>query len=154
MVRSQGPATNAAGLVDVKRSSPIKKGKGKEKMPPPAKPPANAPEVHPNPVCLRDFNARDAAGNLINHQGMFRKVLNLNNGKLQNNLYEGFFTILLHGTAPNGASLWETANGFELPSTITWAAVTKDYTILPDYKTDGQPHPPVWWRTDSYPDLV
>ena len=59
MSRYQGPASHAEGMLETKRSSPIKKDQGKEKQPP-AKPPPPAeegPEVRPAIVCVQDKRA-------------------------------------------------------------------------------------------------
>ena len=147
MVRSAGAATPAAVLVDVKRSSPIEKGKGKEKAYPPWMTGGIDPDrVHPDIVCVRDERASVQGANLINHQGIFCKVVK-SNGKLSNSIYEGFFTILDEKTLT-----WSTVSGVELPSEMTWAAMIK-YTNLKKYLDNKQPHPPVWWTRNHYPTM-
>jgi hypothetical protein len=87
----------------------------------------------------------------INNQGMFRKVRNLTNGKLSENLYEGFFTIY-QGPQPEGEKEWFTATGNEHPSNHTWAALNK-FTVLSAWRTDDEPHPPFWWPAKEGPAL-
>ena len=143
-----GAATHPEGLVEIKkRSSPIKKDKGKDPPPPPSPPPAEeGPEVRPAIICVQDTKATIEGGNKINHQGIFRKVVN-SNGKLNGRIYEGFFMIL---DEKLGKVTWTTVSGREQPSEITWAALKK-YTILYDYLEDGEEHPPVWWTRNHYP---
>jgi hypothetical protein len=59
MVRSSGSDGLAAGLEEVKRAPPNKKGKAKKEYP--ARITAGEIE-NPNPICVRDFEATDDAG--------------------------------------------------------------------------------------------
>ena len=156
MVRSAGPATHAAGLDDVKRAPPIEKGKAKKEYPARI---TVADIENPNPVCFRDFNATDDGedeeeAHKINHQGMFRKVRNLTNGKLSNTLYEGYFTVH-HGPQwdRDDDKEWFTATGNEVATEISLATLKKKYTMLTNWRTDKEPHPPFWWPAAEGPVL-
>ena len=154
MVRSAGSNSLVAGIEEVKRAPSNKKGKGKMQYP--ARITAAAVE-NPNPVCFRDFKATDDAGledeaHKVNQQGMFRKMRNLTNGTLSNTQYEGFFTIY-HGEQPEGEKEWYTATGNEHPSEISFAMLEKKFTILKNWRTDDEPHPPFWWTPAKGPVL-
>jgi hypothetical protein len=130
------------------RSSPIKKDKGKEKQPP-AEPPPPAeedPEVRPAIVCVQDKRASIQGANLINQQGIFRKIVKPN-GRLSNTIYEDFFQIL---DDKMGKLTWTTVSGKHQVSEHKWAALKK-WTILYDYLDDEEEHPPVWWTRNHYP---
>ena len=154
MVRSAGSNSLVAGLEEVKRAPPNKKGKGKMQYP--ARITAAAVE-NPNPVCFRDFKATDDAGledeaHKVNQQGMFRKMRNLTNGKLSNTRYEGFFTVY-QGPMPEGEKEWFTPTLVEHASEHSFATLKKKYTILPNWREDKQPHPPFWWPKAEGPEL-
>jgi hypothetical protein len=154
MVRSAGPATHAAGLEEVMRAPP---NKGKAKKQYPARITVAAVE-NPNPICVRDFSATDDGGDedeahKVNQQGsMFRKVRNLTNGTLSNTRYEGFFTIY-QGPMPEGEEEWFTATLVEHVSEHSFATLKKKFTILPNWRSDDQPHPPFWWPEAEGPAL-
>ena len=156
MVRSAGSESLVAGLEEVKRAPPNKKGKAKKEYP--ARITAGEIE-NPNPICVRDFDATDDAGDedeahKVNQQGMFRKVRNLTNGKLSNTRYDGFFTVH-QGPQWNrdDNKEWFTATDNEVPTEIALATLKKKYTILKNWRSDNQPHPPFWWPAAEGPAL-
>ena len=152
MVRSSGSGSLVAGLEEVKRAPPNKKGKGKKEYP--ARITAGEIE-NPNPLCVRDYGATDdgaAEADEVNHQGMFRKMRNLTNGKLSNTRYEGFFTVY-EGPLADGEKEWKTATLVEHPSEVSYAMLNKKYTILKNWRSDNLPHPPFWWPAAEGPAL-
>ena len=153
MVRSSGPASHAVGLEEVKRAPSNKEGKKEY----PARITAGAVE-NPNPICVRDLKATDDAGDedeahMVNQQGMFRKVRNSTNGKLSNTRYEGFFTVYEGPQWADNDKEWFTATGNEVATEISLAAIKKKYTILKNWRSDGEPHPPFWWPASEGPAL-
>ena len=155
MVRSVGPATHAAGLEEVKRAPPNKKGKAKKQYPART---TVGPVENPNPICVRDFNATADGGDedeahKVNQQGMLCKVRNLTNGTLSDTRYEGFFTVYEGPQWADSDKEWFTATGIEHASEHSFATLKKKFTILPNWRSDNQPHPPFWWPAAEGPVL-
>ena len=77
---------------------------------------------------------------------------NLTNGKLSNTRYEGFFTIY-EGPQSEGEKEWFTATGNEHASEISYAKLEQKWTILKNWRSDDEPHPPFWWPAAEGPAL-
>ena len=101
--------------------------------------------LRPTVFILRDEDARDNNGDLINQQGVFRKVVKLSNGTLSNVEWEGFWL-----TIGPGDGVWRTSNDKKdvPPSSMSYSKMMT-YTI--QSAKDKEPHPPQWWSDAHYP---
>ena len=101
--------------------------------------------LRPTVFYLRDMVAKDNKGDLINQQGVFRKVVKLSNGTLSNVEWEGFWV-----TIGPGDGEWRTDNGrkYVTPSSMSFKKMMT-YTI--QELDDQHPHPPQWWSDEHYP---